>query len=195
MKQTLTTFEVAKLLNLSPYTIRLWIIKGLLEGYTTPGGHRRIKKKDLIKFLKENKMPIPIFEDTKKKNAILATDEESEIRKIIKLKKIFYFYPVKSMLELGVKIEKIKPQIIILDFNSKSFSFKELGAFITENNQFSQTVLIGLSKNVDQNLVLEAEKCGFFDVLTKPLSEEELQKTFSKIFGKRKNSYRLKRSR
>lgn len=194
MKEVLTTFEAAKILNLSPYTIRLWLIKGLLEGYKTAGGHRRIKTKNLIKFLKKNGMPIPNFEEKGKKNAVLASDSSYEIRKIKNFKTEFNFLIAKNPIQLGMIIEKINPQIVLFDFDSPNFSFRDLGEATKENTQ-KLTILLGFAKRVTQTLLLEAEKYGFFDVLTKPISEEELKKTFSKLFNKSRISYRLKSSR
>jgi len=194
VKEVLTTFEAARMLNLSPYTIRLWIIKGLLNGYKTAGGHRRIKTKDLMQFLKKNGMPIPSFEEKRKKVAVLASDNAYEMQRIKRFKMPFTFLSVKNPIQLGVTIEKAKPQVVLLDFDSKVFSFKDLGEAVKENSS-NLTILIGFAKRVTQNVVLQAEKSGFFDVLTKPLSEDELKKTFSKLFEKRKNPYRLKSSR
>ncbi len=55
----LTTYEVSKLCNVTLATVVNWIGQGMIPAYKTPGGHRRIKREDLIEFLKKYKMPIP----------------------------------------------------------------------------------------------------------------------------------------
>src|SRR3990167_6407281 len=42
-----------------PTTVINWIKEGILPAYTTPGGHRRIRKEDLLNLLNKNNMPIP----------------------------------------------------------------------------------------------------------------------------------------
>ena len=40
-------------------TIAKWIDQGVLPGHTTPGGHRRVKSSDLVRFLNKHGMPVP----------------------------------------------------------------------------------------------------------------------------------------
>lgn len=54
MKEYFTTHDIAIMLNVTRVTVRNWIIKGRLEATTTPGGHRRISRKELIRFMEKN---------------------------------------------------------------------------------------------------------------------------------------------
>jgi len=46
---------IARLLKVNDSTIKRWVDRGLLRAEITPGGHRRISKTDLQKFLKSSK--------------------------------------------------------------------------------------------------------------------------------------------
>ena len=46
--------ELSRMLGVNESTIKRWIDKGLLKAEKTPGGHRRISKKDIQIFLKES---------------------------------------------------------------------------------------------------------------------------------------------
>jgi excisionase family DNA binding protein len=46
-KGYLTTFQVAKLLSVTPDAVLKWVKSGKLEAYRTPGGHYRIPKKSI----------------------------------------------------------------------------------------------------------------------------------------------------
>lgn len=59
IKTVYTTGEIAKLLHIHQTTIIDWMEKGLIEGYRTPGGHRRIQREALLLFLQAQKMPLP----------------------------------------------------------------------------------------------------------------------------------------
>lgn len=50
LKDLLTPSEAARLLRVSPVTIRLWARTGKLPARTTPGGHRRFEYGDLQAF-------------------------------------------------------------------------------------------------------------------------------------------------
>lgn len=56
-----TTFQVAKMLHVSPPTVVNWVNSGLLTAHRTPGGHRRIAKADIVAFAKANEYPVPSF--------------------------------------------------------------------------------------------------------------------------------------
>ena len=51
MSKALSTFQVAKLLGVSPPTVIKWTNDGLLKSFRTPGGHRRILESDIEDFL------------------------------------------------------------------------------------------------------------------------------------------------
>jgi len=58
-KQVFTTGEVASLLHVHQTTVIEWIDKGQLEGYRTPGGHRRVSREALFRFFERHHIPIP----------------------------------------------------------------------------------------------------------------------------------------
>ncbi|MBW2623179.1 MAG: helix-turn-helix domain-containing protein [Deltaproteobacteria bacterium] len=49
-----TTHDIALMLNVTRVTVRNWIIKGRLDATTTPGGHRRISRQELVRFMEDN---------------------------------------------------------------------------------------------------------------------------------------------
>jgi excisionase family DNA binding protein len=52
----LSPAEAARLLLVSPVTLRTWAQKGLLPSETTPGGHRRFLRRDVEQFLRDRKV-------------------------------------------------------------------------------------------------------------------------------------------
>jgi uncharacterized protein (TIGR02996 family)/excisionase family DNA binding protein len=58
-KMVYTTGQVAKLIRVAPRTVSKWFDSGRLRGYRVPGSQdRRIPRVELIRFLKENNMPL-----------------------------------------------------------------------------------------------------------------------------------------
>lgn len=55
----LTTFQVAKLVGVSPPTVVNWVNAGLLSASRTPGGHRRIRREELSRFAKDQGYTLP----------------------------------------------------------------------------------------------------------------------------------------
>ena len=58
-KSVFTTFETAKLCHVSPLSIINWVNAGRLPAFRTPGGHRRIRREDLVRFMRDNGIPLP----------------------------------------------------------------------------------------------------------------------------------------
>jgi len=52
MKQSFSTSEVAKYCHVTADTIRKWADAGRITVFKTPGGHRRIRREDLVQFLR-----------------------------------------------------------------------------------------------------------------------------------------------
>ncbi len=50
-KSVFTTFEAAKLCHVSPLSIINWVNADRLPAFRTPGGHRRIRREDLVRFM------------------------------------------------------------------------------------------------------------------------------------------------
>ena len=84
LNQYYTTHQVSKFCNVYPTTVINWIEEGILPAFTTPGGHRRIKKEDIINLMNKNNMPIPqeLLKDNKTK--VLVIDDDLKISKSVR---------------------------------------------------------------------------------------------------------------
>ncbi len=54
----LSTKDAARICKVALSTVVYWFDKGLIKGYRTPGGHRRIFLKDLHEFMRVHEIPI-----------------------------------------------------------------------------------------------------------------------------------------
>ena len=88
-KSVFTTFEAAKICDVTPVTIQNWIDKGWLEAYRTPGGHRRVSREALLSFLE----------------ALLRDRPGCDVR------------VARDGFRAGVLYAGMKPDVVILDLN------------------------------------------------------------------------------
>jgi len=73
-----TTFEISQICGVNPTTVQNWVKGKKLRAFQTPGGHRRVRREDLVAFLKEFGMPLP--EDlSQSPPLILIVDDEGDI--------------------------------------------------------------------------------------------------------------------
>lgn len=63
MKDFFTTHDVAVMLNVTRVTVRNWIIKGKMAATSTPGGHRRISRDELLRYLEKKDIDKRIIEE------------------------------------------------------------------------------------------------------------------------------------
>src|SRR3989441_11122345 len=82
-KSIFTTHEVSHLLHVNPRSVINWIEQNLLASYRTPGGHRRIRREDLLAFLRKHQIPVPASLVEGKFNILIVEDEE-EIAKLLR---------------------------------------------------------------------------------------------------------------
>jgi excisionase family DNA binding protein len=54
-----TTFEISRICGVNPTTVQNWVKGNKLKAFKTPGGHRRVRREDLIEFMHEFEMPLP----------------------------------------------------------------------------------------------------------------------------------------
>src|SRR3989338_1067228 len=119
-KNFYTTHEVSKFCGVYPTTIINWIKDGILPAYTTAGGHRRIKKDDLIKLMKKNNMPIPKELAKGAKFRVLVIDDDPKILKMMKTvlssEEGLEVRTANSGFQAGILISNWLPDIVLLDF-------------------------------------------------------------------------------
>jgi excisionase family DNA binding protein len=79
-----TTGQAAEYCHVSQATIINWIKDGKLSGYTTPGGHYRIPRPDLIAFLRDYGMPIDEELCRPRRPRLLLLSESSAILDLVR---------------------------------------------------------------------------------------------------------------
>ena len=117
-KTIYTTHEVSRLLQVNPRSVINWIEQSLLPSYRTPGGHRRIRRDDLLGFLRKHQIPTPaaLVEGTV---SVLIVDDEPEVSGMLKT-----FFERQGDYEIStatdgitalMEVGRLKPDLLILD--------------------------------------------------------------------------------
>lgn len=114
-KPYLTPSEAAKLLMVSPITVRAWAQKGLLASETTPGGHRRFLRENVELFAKQGKAA-PQHNDLR----LLVVDDDKQVAGFLVewltgLDEPFIVSTATDGFEAGSKVHTFEPDIILLD--------------------------------------------------------------------------------
>jgi excisionase family DNA binding protein len=54
-----SSYLIGKMLNVSRQAVNQWIDKNYMKSHRTPGGHRRVRREDLLAFLAQRGIPVP----------------------------------------------------------------------------------------------------------------------------------------
>jgi excisionase family DNA binding protein len=174
-KSIYTTHEVSRLLHVNPRSVINWIEQSLLPSYRTPGGHRRIRRDDLLAFLRKHQIPTPESLVEGKFN-VLIVDDELEIVELVKTYLLRQgSYDVASAsdgISALIEVGRTKPDLLILDIMIPGVDGIEVCRRI-KNDTNNRTIIIAVSGSADhENEILRAGADAF---MVKPLDMERLQ--------------------
>jgi len=119
MKDLFTTGEAAEICRVSQQTIIRCFDAGRLEGFRVPGSRfRRIPRRNLVKFMKDNNIPLDSIESGKRK--VLVVDDDAEIVELIvevlERDGRFEVKTASSGYEAGMATQRFRPELILLDY-------------------------------------------------------------------------------
>ena len=175
--KTYTTFQISKLCDVYPTTVINWIEEGKLGAYKTPGGHRRVKKEDLIVFLKKFNIPVTIDADNVNTRKILVVDDDPIILDMLKTlleKSHFEVKTVTNGFDAGFVIARWMPDLIVLDMVMPDLDGFEMCRRLKTDKTTSDIPIIAItafsaSEDIDRIYAVNAD-----DYLAKPFQGPEL---------------------
>ena len=190
-KNTYSTGYVAKLLGVTNKTIVKWIRERGLKAFQLPGGeHFRIRKEELIKFLKANNVPVPkeISPRTGKLRILIIDDDEnmcSAIKRILVNDGSFEVDVAYDGFDGGLKINTFKPDLVLLDIKMPGIDGLEVLKRIKENPDTLQIKVVIVSALLNDDISQRVKELDGNGTLKKPFKKEELLKKIKKLMGTR----------
>lgn len=175
--ELLTPRQVAKILMVSPITVRQWAQKGRLKAYMTAGGHRRFSSKDVEEFAQKNNVTKPSSNQLK----ILIIDDNVEYLKLLvhmfesfQLNKEVIIETATDGFDGGLKIHTFKPDFLLLDLKMHGMDGFEVCEKVKNNTKTAHIRILTMTGFTKQNktdriLQLGAEVC-----LAKPIKMDVL---------------------
>ncbi|HUS92921.1 MAG TPA: response regulator [Phycisphaerae bacterium] len=173
MEKNLSTFAIAQMLHVDPGSVANWIDQQLLKAHRTPGGHRRVATEDLVKFLREHKMPIPPDLDAAP-TRILIVDDEPAITQLV-AKAIKASMPECDVIEAhdgfraGTITASLKPDVVILDLRMPGMDGYEVCRLIKSQEDTRAAEVIAMTAFPSPESEQQILACGARVCLDKPL--------------------------
>jgi excisionase family DNA binding protein len=189
-KTVFTTFEAAKLCHVSPLSIINWVNAGRLPAFRTPGGHRRIRREDLLKFMQENGLPIPDeLRSGSGRRRILVVDDESSIREVLAehLSKRTDPYEVLTAadgFEAGRLVATFRPDVVLLDLRMPGLDGFQVCRTIKADPDTAGTTVIAMTGYYSPETEARILECGALRCFAKPVDASTLSGFIDTVFVK-----------
>jgi len=177
MKDLFTTGEAAEICRVSQQTIIRCFDSGRLKGFRVPGSKfRRIPRQNLVKFMRENSIPLDNLDSGKKK--VLVVDDDAEIVELISDILLrdggFEIQTASSGYEAGMATQQFRPDLILLDYMLPDVNGNVVCQTIRSNPEFENTRIIIVSGVIKQEEIDQLLKSGAEDFIKKPFTISEL---------------------
>jgi len=176
-KNVLTTGDVAKICNVAPRTVSKWFDTGQLKGYRIPGSKdRRIPVNELIRFMKQNNMPVPALPVGRMRVVIVdsSTESASELAEMLKAKSDYEVKVVKNNFETGTVIQRFVPHVLLVNLLAKDIDAAEICRNIRADEELQTIRIIALANHLTTGEATALLQKGFDGYVSKPNDVSEV---------------------
>ena len=165
----LSPSEAAKLLMVSPITVRAWAQKGLLPSEMTLGGHRRFLRETVEQFAAQNKKTAQ-----RKQLRILVVDDDKYFAEFLfewltGLDQPFLVSTATDGFEAGRLVYSFKPDVILLDLMMPDLDGFEICRQIKEDPETKAIRVIAMTGNPSPENEQAIKEAGAETCIAKPL--------------------------
>jgi excisionase family DNA binding protein len=176
-KLVYTTGEAAEICKVSQQTIIRCFDSGRVGGFRVPGSKfRRIPRDALIKFMKDNAIPLDNLDSGRRK--VLVVDDDAEIVElfvdVLNRDGRFEVKTAASGYDAGVLTQEFAPDLMILDYMLPDINGNVVCQTVRNNPKFESMKIIIVSGVVNQEEINELLQAGADDFVKKPFNIEKL---------------------
>jgi excisionase family DNA binding protein len=184
-KQSFSTSEVAKYCHVTADTIRKWAEAGRIHVFKTPGGHRRIRRDDLVRFLRENS--IPVHGDLDNSGIkILVVDDEKAVISVVRrfLERAQTPFQIEIALDgysAGHQMATFRPNVVFLDLRLPGLDGFEVCRRIKSTPETQNTHIIAMTGYYEGDVAQRVLELGAAMLLQKPFTPDDLRRALAKV--------------
>ncbi|MEZ5557470.1 MAG: response regulator [Pseudomonadales bacterium] len=168
----LTPTEVARLLMVSPITVRQWAQKGLLEAQTTAGGHRRFPRQAVSRFARERGITLPgarpcllVVDDNRPFNNYLTALFSANVADLD-------VYSAYDGFEAGRLVQQHMPDLVLLDVMMPGIDGVEVCRSLKTDPATAHIRVVAMTGYHSPELENKMLAAGAEVLLSKPFSSE-----------------------
>lgn len=177
-KQVFTTGEAAEICKVSQQTIIRCFDSGRLGGFRVPGSKfRRIPRDELIKFMRDNDIPLEAFEGRGKRRVLIVDDDAHIVDLFVDVLSRDERLEVKTAMtgyDAGMVTEQFNPDLMILDYMLPDINGNVVCETVRKNPSHDQMKIIIVSGVVNQEEIDTLLRAGANEFVKKPFNIDKL---------------------
>jgi excisionase family DNA binding protein len=146
----MTTHDVAKKLGVTIRSVQLWVEQGLLEGWKTPGGHRRITSESFNRFVLSQEINLEPTEFINTQLRVVAVEDNEAMLKLYNHTIESWQLPIKldcfnNAYEALINITQSIPDALIIDLNMPGMDGFAMLEALEKSNILNKLAIIVIS--------------------------------------------------
>ena len=177
-KHVFSTGDAAAICKISQQTIIRCFDSGKLEGFRVPGSRfRRIPRESLIKFMRENDIPLDLIEGADRRKVLIVDDDPEIVELMVDVLERdgrFEVRTASSGYDAGVITQEWRPDLMVLDYMLPDVNGNVVCKTIRQNRAFSHMRIIIVSGVINQSEIDELLGLGADAFMKKPFSIDQL---------------------
>lgn len=182
-----TTVDLAKVCKVSLRTVIRWVDEGKLISFRTPGGHRRVREADLLKFLDHYQIPFSIRPGSETKKILVVEEKrmlEGLIKQILRRSSDTHeIFVARDLYETGIKIGLLQPDLVLLGAIPKGREIIKFCRSLRKIPEVKNTKIVVLGGSVTGDKMQELISLGVHAVIDKPYTSEDLRPDLLGMLG------------
>lgn len=173
--------QAADLCGVSRSTLLRWLDEGAIPHSSTAGGWRRILLQDLVAFMREHGIPVPLDIDPGPPRILLVDDEPAVTRGLRRVIRQALpeaeVHEVNDGFSAGLTALEILPHVMLLDLRMPGLDGVEVCVRMRQQPLLRGTAVVVLSGHIDDPIEAELKALGVRACLRKPIPAPDLIET------------------
>jgi CheY-like chemotaxis protein len=165
-----TTHDIATLCGVDPITVARWFDNGVLKGFRTPGGHRRVTQPELDLFLAQQGVEPKV--DTPQIKVLIIDDDEDLLRLLrLQFQRLggIEVSTCSSGIEGLLRVGCERPDVVLLDVYMDGLDGREVAKQLRVNPDLQSVQFAFMSGKLTPALKEELDALGPLMVFGKPI--------------------------
>lgn len=186
MKAVFTSGEVAQICKISQQTVIRCFDNGRLKGFRVPGSKfRRVPRAELVRFMRDNNIPIENLESGKRR-VLIVDDDPAIVDMLTDLLGRDGRFEVKSAsngFDAGALTKEYKPDILLLDYLLPDVNGNVVCQRVRNDPELAHTRIVIVSGAVAPSEIEKLQSAGADDFIKKPFDIDQLVARIAELAG------------